>query len=527
MNEQRGISKQALALALALFSGFLYPVGLAVPYAGITAFLVLLPLLIAISGKSPRHAFLLGLLMGGVANFIGHYWLIGTLTRFGGFYLPASIIIHLFLSVFFGLMFGIGSWLTVVSGLTRRSGIVQGLAFASIWTGLEFLYPFLFPYGLTNFLSEYVVLVQVYDLLGMYLLSFVLYFVNFAIYTAVKALYERRSFPAGTVISSLALVVFVALYGVWRIGAVDRLSALAPKIKIGIVQADFDTSEKKQPNEKAMVSRFRAMSEKLDAPDLVIWPETAVQSWVSSTSNFFGDDDGAFVPAMKGAYFLSGGLSYEVVPKLPGADNPGRVDKYNMAFLSDYNGVILGRYRKIKLLLFGEYLPFSNYFPAIKKLSPASRDFTPGRVLSVLDIPEKGARIGPLICYEDILPSFGRKFAAKGANILVNLTNDAWFGDSFEPYQHLKLATARAVETRRYLVRSTNTGISAVIDPVGRVVERTNTFEEATIETEVGLIKSQTLYTRVGDVFPWFCVVAGVLYSCYALFLRKYIGKGG
>ncbi|MCZ6555771.1 MAG: apolipoprotein N-acyltransferase, partial [Candidatus Dadabacteria bacterium] len=161
-----------------------------------------------------------------------------------------------------------------------------------------------------------------------------------------------------------------------------------------------------------------------------------------------------------------------------------------------------------KLILFGEYLPFAKYIPAIKNISPASGDFTPGDKLDLFEIKEKGARIAPIICYEDIIPSFSRQFVNKGANLIVNITNDAWFGKTIAPYQHLFISIPRAVETRKYLLRSTNTGISAIIDPVGRVVDRTDNFVQTNLEGEVSLMNGgKTLYTRIGDLFPIACSV--------------------
>ena len=217
------------------------------------------------------------------------------------------------------------------------------------------------------------------------------------------------------------------------------------------------------------------------------------------------------VPDIKNTYFLLGGLSYEAEIN-PENEEDIKFTQYNSAFLTDWNGKILGKYNKIKLLLFGEYLPFSNIIPAVKYISPASGDFTPGSDLSIMEIADKGIKIGPLICYEDIIPSFSRDFALKGANILINLTNDAWFGESFAPFEHLLVSVPRAVETRRYLIRSTNTGVSAVISPIGKVSNETSIFKKEVFEDEVALLYSNTVYMKLGDIFPWICLVLLVFY---------------
>ncbi len=153
---------------------------------------------------------------------------------------------------------------------------------------------------------------------------------------------------------------------------------------------------------------------------------------------------------------------------------------YNAAVSSDEAGVIDGRYDKQYLLTFGEYLPFGETFPILYRWSPNSGHFTPGRSLEPLIVDVKGQKhpVTALICYEDILPRFTNDAVRHGdPELLVNMTNDAWFGDTTEPWEHLALAQLRAVEHRRYLVRGTNSGVSAVVDPVGRVIAHSGTFQ--------------------------------------------------
>ncbi len=501
-------------LSLALLTGIAYPVLFVVPRLGIAAFLLFLPLLTALRGKRPRQAFLLGLAAGTAANFAGQYWLIGTLTRFGGFPLAASALFHLVLSLYEGLMFAVASYLTVRLRLTTPITPVRSVVFASLWTSLEFLFPYLFPYGVANLLVDYTSLIQVLDLFGLYALGFVVYLVNYALYGLLPVRGSPRTIALGTIALAAAAVLSVAAYGVLRLGQVERLIGSAPSITVGVVQGNFDYMMKTQVNEREMTAVYDEMSRALapHRPRLVIWPETAVQAWISTDATFFGRDEAPFVPSMDDTYFLVGGLAYEVPPE---GDLRHGVRQYNVAVLVDPKGTIVGMYRKMKLLLFGEYLPFSSIFPAVKRLSPASGDFTPGTEYTVLTAGDDALRIAPLICYEDILPPLTRRFAARGATLLVNLTNDAWFGRTVQPYQHLRLSVPRAVETRRYLVRATNTGISAVVDPAGRVVVRSGLFTRESLVAEVGLIEDSTLYTRVGDLFAWACVIWVVLWVAF------------
>lgn len=508
-----------LDLVLAALTGILYPVTFMIPYAGIVSWVLLVPLFCAISDKTPKNAFKLGLLAGTLSNFIGTYWLIGTLSRFGGFPIPVSVVFIFVLGAFSGLSYAIFSYIVTRLGFTKQPGLVSALLIAAVWTSIEYFFPFLFPYGIGNSQPDYLPIVQIFDIFGVYSLSFIIVLVNVAI---TRAIINRGGapFPVKEIALSAALVAASLVYGYVRIGQVDAEIAAAPKLKIGMVQANFDFLEKSESKEEVVTEKHKEMSLALKDVDLIIWPETSIQAWFPTDSDYLIVRDAPGVPYMEGKYFIVGGMSF--TPKEENIEvlTSENVIQYNTAFLTDSEGRILSRYHKNKLLLFGEYLPFVKYFPAIKKISPASGDFTPGDEFDLFIIEDKGARIGPIICYEDILPPFSRKFAEEGANLIVNITNDAWFGRTIAPYQHLFVSIPRSIETRKYMLRSTNTGISAIIDPVGRVVAETPTFERMNLEGEVGLMNGEnTFYTKTGDVFPVACLVFWIVFG--GIFLLK------
>jgi apolipoprotein N-acyltransferase len=179
---------------------------------------------------------------------------------------------------------------------------------------------------------------------------------------------------------------------------------------------------------------------------------------------------------------------------------------YNTALLAEKDGTILGRYDKQYLLAFGEYLPFGDRFPVLYKWSPNSGRFTPGTTIDPFVWGEH--RISALICYEDILPSFVNKIVNYAdPDLLVNLTNDAWFGKSTEPWIHLALSKLRAVEHRRYLIRATNTGVSAIVDPKGGVVVHSGLFKEEVLFGEARFMRATTGYKVLGD-YPWYLATA-------------------
>ncbi len=188
---------------------------------------------------------------------------------------------------------------------------------------------------------------------------------------------------------------------------------------------------------------------------------------------------------------------------------------FNSALLIDGDGVVRELYDKAFLLVFGEYMPFGEALPELYDLLPESSRFQPGRRTEPLTLTRKGqpsARLGVLICYEDLLPAFAQRVMAHNPEVLINLTNDAWFGQTAEPYHHLQLAQMRTIEYRRWLIRSTNTGVSAFIDAAGRRVAETSLQGQETLLRPVPLLHGQTLYARFGD-WPLFALVGGLLLS--------------
>jgi apolipoprotein N-acyltransferase len=184
--------------------------------------------------------------------------------------------------------------------------------------------------------------------------------------------------------------------------------------------------------------------------------------------------------------------------------NPGQtnIKAFNTAFFTDAKGRILARYHKQVLLAFGEYLPFAKILSLLPAM-PFADGFTPGAGPVAFHLA-RGVRIAPLICYEDLMPELARKFVRDTrANVLVNLTNDAWYGKSVGPWQHLRLAQSRAIETRRSLLRVTNTGVTSLVNAKGEVVKTLPMFTAAVLQTEVDILNEQTFYVRFGDWFAW------------------------
>ncbi|NIP39436.1 MAG: apolipoprotein N-acyltransferase [Candidatus Dadabacteria bacterium] len=498
----------AALLALPFFLDFAWPL----------LFISFVALFICIENETPKKAFKIGTLIGTMAYFATTYWLIGTISRFGGFPVFIAVFFQLIISFYSGLMFGIFAAL-ISSLILNRYKLISTFLIGIIWVAVEYFYPLLFPFGIASPLANFHPIIQVSDLFGIGFLSFLAIIVNHSLYKTLRNYKHKSKMPIAELSLSACLMAAVLVYGYFKIDSVSEFINQSPKLKVGIVQGNFDFMAKKQDNYLHMVNKHKELSYTFSDADLIIWPETAIQLFIPTTFEYLAHENTQLIPFIRDKYFLTGGLSFDL-PK-PGEDIEN-VNKYNSAFLTDARGKILGRFHKIKLLLFGEYLPFSKYFPSLKQLSPATGDYVPGSELNLMKIDKLGVKIAPLICYEDIIPSFSRQFKEKGANLLINLTNDAWFGKTIAAHQHLLLSVPRTVENRTYLIRATNTGVSAIIDPLGRVLKESDIFVQQTLSGEVRLLDhGNTFYVNYGYYFYSLCLIITIFYLVAIFKMRR------
>jgi apolipoprotein N-acyltransferase len=241
----------------------------------------------------------------------------------------------------------------------------------------------------------------------------------------------------------------------------------------------------------------------------MVWPETAVPFFLRREPEL-----GARVRALAAA---------TGVPMLVGSPDLGADGLlYNSAFLIGTDGRLMGRYDKRHLVPFGEYVPLQRVFFFLDKLVTGIGDFGRGGSATVF-VGDSG-RFSVMICYEVIFPAEVRGFTRAGAQFLVNITNDAWFGRSGAPYQHLAMAAIRAVENGSYLIRAANTGVTAIIAPTGEILGQTPIFTEATLTGTIRLRQRHTPYVRYGDVVAWGCLVFLVGYTLVLVGARRRVG---
>ena len=320
---------------------------------------------------------------------------------------------------------------------------------------------------------------------------------------------------AGILVSGTAVLAAVLIYGDYRLKAVDRAVAGIPQKTVAIVQGNIDQAIKWNPDfTVATITKYSEMSKTAaqKKPDLIVWPETA-------TPFYYGVHPVLSRLVRNG--IVKNQTSYLIGSPSFTAESNHRVF-HNSAFLVDPTGKTLGKYDKAHLVPFGEYVPYKKYLPFLGKMVAAVGDFRPGpkgRTLAWGD-----TQLGIQICYEIIFPALSRRVTLNGANILVNQTNDAWYGRTSAPYQLLSMAVMRAVENRRTVIRAANTGFSAFIDPAGRIHHRTALFEEAVIWHAVPVLKKTSLYTRYGDILGIIGLAAIAFLGCRRVYLAT--GRG-
>jgi apolipoprotein N-acyltransferase len=296
-------------------------------------------------------------------------------------------------------------------------------------------------------------------------------------------------------------------YGNWRLKDIQSKMVKSPKTRVSIVQGNIPQDQKWDAAfRQNTTEKYIRMSRKSipGNPDLIVWPETA-------TPFYFGYEKELTAMVRRGITesgkdYLIGSPSFE-----PG---PGTLYYRNSAYLLGSNDRTLGRYDKAHLVPFGEYIPFKKWLPFLGKMVEQVGDFHPGAKGVTLDW--KGVQIGVQICYEIIFPGLSATMSNNGAQLLINLTNDAWYGRTSAPFQHFSMTVFRAVENRKSLVRAANTGISGFVDPTGEIRKAGGLFKDIILTDDVPLMKEQTRYAAWGDALPLACLVISAIFVCAA-----------
>jgi apolipoprotein N-acyltransferase len=509
------------------------------PWRSVFAWFALVPLLWALLSNSPdnerhplRRAFSIAYLCG-VLWYLGNcYWIRDTMSHYGDMPFLAPTLLLIGFSLVLGLYFGLfGLGLVLVRRATGSTRIA--LAFAPfLWTGLELAAARItsVPWDQLGYSQvDNALINQLAPWTGVYGISFVLVAVNallaggFLLGKEIKNPLSGRWAWTGCG----ALLLISGFAGVFiappRPAPTATAVLIQPNLDVGGVNnwqgpewdrhiAEFARLADEQCKTYiAGIPQTGASNGEIICPPYPTYPDLV--AWPESPAPFFGEDP-RFKQAMRSiaaathAPLIVGGVGMDLDRE---QDQGWR--EYNSAFIIDADGNQVGRYDKIHLVPFGEYIPFQNLLTFAHKLTGRVGLFTRGtdRNSYLLPVQNQGKnRYGVFICYEAVFADEVRLFAKHGAEVFVNISDDGWYGDTSAPWQHLNMARMRAIENRRWLLRDTNSGVTAVIDPYGRVRQSIPRHQTGELEAEFGFRNDLTFYTVHGDVFAWLCAVLSV-----------------
>lgn len=510
-SRQSIVKPKAMPVILAILSGII----LALPFCDgrlwIFAWFGFLPLLLSLKNKSALGAFRLSFLTGVIFWSLTIYWLVHVT-------LVGTILLVLYLALYFGI-FGF-----LLCTIGYRLSAIDLFLTPAIWVSLEYLRAHLatgFPWALLGY-SQYknLAVIQIADITGAWGVSFLVMIVNAAIYSVVSRQSSAVSARKKHLFLAALCLIFTLIYGYYKIYRTPGTEQLAP-VKISVIQGNIPQELKwEAPAREFILEKYLRLSKEAlaDKPDLIIWPEAALPVVLEEEPLFFRQVE-AFSTSHK-------------IPLLLGAVTSSNKLYYNSAIFIAQPTAGLFRYDKLHLVPFGEYIPLKTVFPFLKTIVPIG-DINRGKDYTVFKLITGGSKeplkFSVLICFEDVFGRLSSGFIKEGAQLLVNITNDAWYKKTSAPYQHLQASVFRAVENRLYLVRAANTGISGFIAPSGKIIslvadkKNKNIFVDGYKTQEVIAAKyNASFYTHHGDVFIWICSLFALYCVIMQLVTKKF-----
>ena len=479
---------------------------------GVVAWVALAPLLVALAeSRGGLDSFRLGYITGALASVGIVYWTALVVVQYGGLSLPVGIGVMGLLCLALALFPSLFGWLV---GTWHRAWGPAALLLAPVaWVATEILRAhtlFNFSWCLLGYSQQAnLPVIQIARYAAVYGVSFVV-----ALVSAVLAyvVVETRPRPRrAAALATAGVVAAVLAHGWW---ALSRPVAESGRVRVALVQASV-LQEEKWDSQMAWTNVDRHLDlTRLAAAEgarLVVWPESAVPFYFDNSPQL--STELREVVRQRRIYLVFGNDDREA--------RDDRTERFWVgAKMLTPDGDLGLRYHKMRLVPFGEYVPVQSILTlggrVAAKVVKQVADFTPGDEAATGMVD--GHRVGAFICYEAIFPDAVRLFAAGGAELLVNITNDAWYGRTSAPYQHMAMAAFRAVENGKYLVRAANTGFTAVVDPHGRVLQRTELFERTMLVRDVAFVPGLTFYARHGDLLAWSCLAVAAALAALARF---------
>ncbi len=481
------------------------------------AFIAFIPLFWASENQPLKNSFFLGW-FAGLVYFLGTLsWVTTPMHYYGNLPWFASALFMLLFVAYLAVY--VGCFTLFIAFIKKNLLLVAPVGF----TALEYLRGHLltgFPWSALGY-SQYrhLRLIQIADITSVYGVTFLIVFVNAALFLIIQTARHEKKIVRLPAVLAASLILVVLLYGTYRL---SQPMGNGPPISAGVVQGNIDQAIKWDPQMRdETIDKYERLSLSFSKqPQLVIWPESATPLFFQNEpvyqekllnltekgrfSLLFGSPSFKIIPSgqitlLNSAYLLGGSAPGQLTPPVGGRGGKGE------HIGSPLRASTPPRYDKMHLVPFGEYVPLQSILFFVNKMVEGIGNFIPGDEAIVMDMGS--VRIGTVICYEVIFPELVRRFVQNGANVMVTITNDAWFGRSAAPYQHFSMVVFRAIENRVPFARAANTGISGFIDAHGVVLQQTDIFVEDARFQELIPGDRETFYSKYGDFFAIGCVL--------------------
>jgi apolipoprotein N-acyltransferase len=500
-----------LLLLLPVLTGLLLAAAFPRADQGYLGWIAFVPLILfTLKAKTCAQAFLGGFIAWAIAIFALMIWIPTVLARYGG--LSTALAWCAFVLMIAMLALYPAAACSLVKHLVKRGGDGFILLFPAIWTLMEYAQTFS-PFGGLPWLllgytqSDHLCLIQIADIFGVYGVSFLLLWTSASIvWFGLKKCTGRIAFIP--LISALLLITASLVYGKILL---QRWSGLGGNFRAAILQGNISYEDPESVLEDMFRRGYVQMAGKLGpkGSDLLVLPE-------SPTPIAFEYDSSFRLALETLAQSHSLGLIFNNVRS---AETDLGRRYFNSAYFLDSTGSLAGIYDKIHLVPFGEYIPLKKIFFFSEAITKDVGEFFPGKEYKVVRIGGRPANA--VICFEAVFPDLVRRFVNRGSQLIINLTNDGWYGNSAAPYQHFAIARFRAVENRRYFIRAANTGISAIIEPSGKIQSSSGLLHEAVCEGRFEFIDKQTIYTRYGNLLVFLCAIISVVAWILTAFINR------
>jgi|GEM_PF-1229109 len=448
-----------------------------------------------------KHYIIESIIFGWLAYIINFWWLYLTFRISGKLPVVFSVGIPLILCLYYSLQYPIIA-IIAKKFIKYKKSLMYCLPI--IFVTVDYFYPKLFKHSIADSQIGFYYLIQIIDITGMSGLTLIIIYFNIGIFELIKKVFFHKKIHLIHFIFILPFI-FALIYGILRVKFLKNEMKKSNTIYAAMIQGNITGKQKQEKGSYQFsidtYNRLSREAAKDPEIELIIWPESVfTRAYRGRRSQLLELIQENYPPLILG-------ILYDKKVK----ENEYKTNSIitNSCFLVKERDTY-ERYDKNRLLAFGEYVPLENIFPFFKKITPLNRSFEKGKTSSIFEINNKTAA-SLSICFEDIFPDYIRKKSNEGCNILINITNDSWYGDTIGPVHHSVLGRLRAIENRRSFFRCTATGLTTASDFTGKVIAKGGMFKEEVIKARLPLYSKRTIYSYIGESLTYLCLLSVII----------------